>query len=135
MIEDWQRELHRVTGNSDLSLIASESPTLKLDLDTLIKIVAEETGIAVMLIKSKDRLEHLVFARQIFCFYARKHRKVPLKDVAAFIQKKDHSIVIQSSEVVENMLNQADPDTCHCIKRINRRLAEIQERQKTTHVA
>ena len=67
----------------------------EIELDTILKTVSEKRGISLDEMKSKRRFADYVFARQLFCFFARKYTPCSLAKIGKVINIK-HSAVMHS---------------------------------------
>jgi hypothetical protein len=70
-------------------------------------IVSEASGISIFQMKGKSRKREIVIARQAVCFLASKY--FMLREIGDYLGGRDHSTVIHSRNLVEDMLFMNDP--------------------------
>lgn len=79
-----------------------------VQLEMIMNICSEVSGVSVEKIKSKDRFRSIVVVRQIYCYIARKYFCYTLLEIGKSVNR-DHTSVIHSCELIETMLQLKDP--------------------------
>jgi chromosomal replication initiation ATPase DnaA len=69
----------------------------------IVNLVAHVSNVSVSDIRSADRHRTLVVCRHIVCYFARRYTNASLHEIGAHVNR-DHSTVIKSVKVVENMI-------------------------------
>ena len=75
------------------------------ELPTLTEIlneVSRRTFVSVERIKGRERHRHIVTARQIYFYYARKHTTHSLAEIGSLVNK-DHATTLHGIKVIENV--------------------------------
>lgn len=98
----------------------SNKASKSLGMDDIIQIVCDQLKVDRELLLTKTRKSHIVQARQLATYFTRKFVKsLSLKNIGEYFGGKDHSTVLHSCKVVENMI-QTDPsfkDTANLIEK------------------
>jgi chromosomal replication initiator protein len=81
-----------------------KSVSREVSVEYIQKTVCEFIGISTELLKENTRKREVVNARQISMYLAKKYTKNSLKEIGRHFGNKDHSTVIHSIQVVENLL-------------------------------
>ena len=71
------------------------------------EIVSEYFQLTVEELQSKTRKRHVVQARQLAMFFAKKYTKLSLANIGKLIGKRDHATVLHACKTVDN-LNETD---------------------------
>ena len=74
-----------------------------MSLEEIQRRVCQACNLKLEEIKSPSRKKHIVRARQIAMFLARKHLKKTYKDISLAFDKKDHTTVLNSIKKVEKL--------------------------------
>lgn len=81
-----------------------KSVSREVSVEYIQKTVCEYIGISTDLLKENTRKREVVNARQISMYLAKKYTKNSLKEIGRHFGNKDHSTVIHSIQVVDNLL-------------------------------
>jgi len=81
-----------------------KSVSREVSVEYIQKTVCEFIGISTDLLKENTRKREVVNARQISMYLAKKYTKNSLKEIGRHFGNKDHSTVIHSIQVVDNLL-------------------------------
>lgn len=81
-----------------------KSVSREVSVEYIQKTVCEFIGITTELLKENTRKREVVNARQISMYLAKKYTKNSLKEIGRHFGNKDHSTVIHSIQVVDNLL-------------------------------
>ena len=81
-----------------------KSVSREVSVEYIQKTVCEFIGINADLLKQNTRKREVVNARQISMYLAKKYTKNSLKEIGRHFGNKDHSTVIHSIQVVDNLL-------------------------------
>ena len=81
-----------------------KSVSREVSVEYIQKTVCEFVGINTDLLKQNTRKREVVNARQISMYLAKKYTKNSLKEIGRHFGNKDHSTVIHSIQVVDNLL-------------------------------
>jgi hypothetical protein len=92
--------------------------------EQLLSIVSQVTGISQDDIISQTRKRDVCMAKQLFAYFLRVKFHLKLKQISG-IMKNDHSSVIHSMKVIENMLWIKDDKTIGYINEINTCLVNL----------
>lgn len=129
-ISEWETELRQMTGNYRVSLSAHVKPKDSGNLDSLIRIVCEETGIEIGQIRTKTRKREIVIARQLLVYYARMWFGLSYAELGGLIGGRDHTTAIHSRQSIQDLLDTKDEGICYLVSRITKR---IEEQRITSH--
>jgi len=99
----WLRKMECYTISLPVE-IKSIGRVCELKLYDILREVSEVSGVNIDEILSLSRKEKICIARQMFCYIATENKKWTQKQIGAAI-RRDHSTVIHSRSVVEDMLN------------------------------
>lgn len=90
-----------------------------MEMKKIMDIVSETTGVSKGKIQGKDRSKNVVFARHLFCYFAKTKASVTLVQIANMINRH-HSTVINSLQLISDMIDIADEDTKNSMQKINK---------------
>ena len=79
----------------------------EITVDFIQEIVSEYFQISIEELQSKTRKRHVVQARQLAMFFAKKYTKLSLANIGKYIGKRDHATVLHACKTVDN-LNETD---------------------------
>ena len=79
----------------------------EISIDHIQKIVSSYFNMSVETLQSKTRKRHIVQARQLAMFFAKKMTKASLASIGSQIGKRDHATVLHACKTVNNL---ADTD-------------------------
>lgn len=123
-LTEWQDELRRMTGNFRVALAAHIEPILSNELDGVIGVVCEETGVEIGRIRTKTRKREVVIARQLLVYYGRLWCGLSYSELGGLIGGRDHTTAIHSRATIEDLIDSKDEAVCYLVKRINKRLED-----------
>ncbi|PQJ14853.1 chromosomal replication initiator protein DnaA [Aureicoccus marinus] len=75
----------------------------EVSIDYIQKMVAEYFEMDVATLQSKTRKRHIVQARQLAMFFAKKYTKASLASIGSQIGKRDHATVLHACKTVDNL--------------------------------
>ena len=75
----------------------------EMSIDFIQEIVSDYFDLDVETLKSKTRKRHIVQARQISMYFAKKFTKASLASIGSHTGKRDHSTVIHACRTVDNL--------------------------------
>jgi len=93
--------------------------------EQLLDIVSQLTGVPKEDIISPKRYRNITNAKQLYAYFLRIKFHMKLKQISA-IMKNDHSSVMHSLKVINNMLSIKDESTLRYIDAINTALAQLE---------
>ena len=106
-------------------LTNDDSREKKITIDDIQKVVAEEYGITIEDLRSKQRKERLVFPRHIAIYLAHELTDLSWTDIGnAF--NKDHSTTIHACEKIKSMVS-TDPYFAETINRIINKIKTMKD--------
>ena len=79
----------------------------EVTIEYIQEIVSEYFQLSVEELQSKTRKRHVVQARQLAMFFAKKYTKLSLASIGKLIGKRDHATVLHACKTVDN-LNETD---------------------------
>ena len=83
--------------------------SLPYSLEGILETVCRATGTDRAEVCSKSRKTETVAARQLFCFFAKKHTKHTFGQIGKMLGSYDHSTVIHAIKKVNDMIYTKDP--------------------------
>ena len=75
----------------------------EVSIDYIQKIVSEYFQMDVSTLQSKTRKRHIVQARQLAMYFAKKFTKASLASIGSQIGKRDHATVLHACKTVDNL--------------------------------
>ena len=75
----------------------------EVSIDYIQKVVSDYFQMDVDTLQSKTRKRHIVQARQLAMFFAKKHTKASLASIGSQIGKRDHATVLHACKTVDNL--------------------------------
>ena len=75
----------------------------EVSIEYIQKMVAEYFEMDVATLQSKTRKRHIVQARQLAMFFAKKYTKASLASIGSQIGKRDHATVLHACKTVDNL--------------------------------
>jgi len=75
----------------------------EVSIDYIQKVVSDYFEMDVATLQSKTRKRHIVQARQLAMFFAKKFTKASLASIGTQIGKRDHATVLHACKTVENL--------------------------------
>src|SRR5690606_823998 len=75
----------------------------EVSIDYIQKIVSDYFQMDVDTLQSKTRKRHIVQARQLAMFFAKKYTKSSLASIGSQIGKRNHSTVLHACKTVDNL--------------------------------
>ena len=77
----------------------------EISIDYIQKTVSDYFQLDLETLQSKTRKRHVVQARQLAMFFAKKHTKSSLANIGSQIGDRDHATVLHACKTVENLLS------------------------------
>jgi len=99
----------------------SDTPLNKATLNDIAKTVARHFDIPLTRLRSRARMQELVFPRQCAMFLARELTAHSLVEIGRYFSNRDHSTVVHSCNRVSRLLPE-QPDVRHHLTQIRRSL-------------
>jgi chromosomal replication initiator protein len=75
----------------------------EVSIDYIQKVVSEYFQMDVLTLQSKTRKRHIVQARQLAMYFAKKFTKASLANIGSQIGKRDHATVLHACKTVDNL--------------------------------
>lgn len=75
----------------------------EVSIDYIQKVVSDYFEMDVSTLQSKTRKRHIVQARQLAMFFAKKFTKASLASIGSLIGKRDHATVLHACKTVDNL--------------------------------
>lgn len=75
----------------------------EVSIDYIQKIVSDYFQMDIATLQSKTRKRHIVQARQLAMFFAKKYTKASLASIGSQIGKRDHATVLHACKTVDNL--------------------------------
>jgi chromosomal replication initiator protein len=75
----------------------------EVSIDYIQKVVSDYFEMDVTTLQSKTRKRHIVQARQLAMFFAKKYTKASLASIGSQIGKRDHATVLHACKTVDNL--------------------------------
>ena len=75
----------------------------EVSIDYIQKVVSEYFQMDVATLQSKTRKRHIVQARQLAMYFAKKYTKASLASIGSQIGKRDHATVLHACKTVDNL--------------------------------
>ena len=93
----------------------------EVSIDYIQKVVSEYFQMDVDTLQSKTRKRHIVQARQLAMFFAKKLTKASLASIGSQIGKRDHATVLHACKTVDN-LSSTDKQFRKYVEDLNKKL-------------
>lgn len=97
-----------------------------INLDKILKVVAEHFDISVPDIRSKKRSQKIVTARHFSMFLAKEMTKMSTTEIGDEVGNRDHATVLHSCEKIEN-LRLTDPTVENTLEQLKNKLQKMLE--------
>ncbi len=94
----------------------------EVSIDYIQKVVSDYFQMDIDTLQSKTRKRHIVQARQLAMFFAKKFTKASLASIGSQIGKRDHATVLHACKTVDN-LSTTDKQFRKYIEDINKKLS------------
>ncbi|HUH28839.1 chromosomal replication initiator protein DnaA [Gelidibacter sp.] len=94
----------------------------EVSIDYIQKVVSDYFQMDVDTLQSKTRKRHIVQARQLAMFFAKKYTKASLASIGSQIGKRDHATVLHACKTVDN-LSSTDKQFRKYVEDISKKLA------------
>ncbi len=94
----------------------------EISIDYIQKVVSDYFQMDVDTLQSKTRKRHIVQARQLAMFFAKKYTKASLASIGSQIGKRDHATVLHACKTVDN-LTLTDKQFRKYVEDLNKRLS------------
>lgn len=75
----------------------------EVSIDYIQKVVSDYFQMDIATLQSKTRKRHIVQARQLAMFFAKKYTKASLSTIGSQIGKRDHATVLHACKTVDNL--------------------------------
>ncbi|THD68064.1 chromosomal replication initiator protein DnaA [Robertkochia marina] len=95
----------------------------EVSIDYIQKVISEYFSMDVETLQSKTRKRHIVQARQLAMFFAKKYTKASLASIGSQIGKRDHATVLHACKTVDN-LAETDKQFRKYIDDLNKKFAQ-----------
>ena len=76
----------------------------EVSIDYIQKVVSEYFQMDISTLQSKTRKRHIVQARQLAMYFAKKFTKASLASIGSQIGKRDHATVLHACKTVDNLI-------------------------------
>ena len=93
----------------------------EVSIDYIQKVVSDYFQMDVDTLQSKTRKRHIVQARQLAMFFAKKFTKASLASIGSQIGKRDHATVLHACKTVDN-LSATDKQFRKYVEDLNKKL-------------
>jgi chromosomal replication initiator protein len=93
----------------------------EISIDMIQKVVSKYFDMDVATLQSKTRKRHIVQARQLAMYFAKKLTKASLASIGAQIGKRDHATVLHACKTVNN-LAETDKEFRKYVEELNEKL-------------
>jgi chromosomal replication initiator protein len=94
----------------------------EISIDYIQKIVSDYFQLDVETLQSKTRKRHVVQARQLAMFFAKKFTKASLANIGSQIGDRDHATVLHACKTVDNLVT-TDKQFRKFVDDINKKLS------------
>lgn len=94
----------------------------EISIDYIQKVVSDYFQLDLEILQSKTRKRHIVQARQLAMFFAKKYTKASLQSIGTQIGDRDHATVLHACKTVDN-LAETDKQFKKFIDDINKKLS------------
>ncbi|MBL7473691.1 chromosomal replication initiator protein DnaA [Robertkochia sediminum] len=95
----------------------------EVSIDYIQKVISEYFQMDVETLQSKTRKRHIVQARQLAMFFAKKYTKASLASIGSQIGKRDHATVLHACKTVDNLAD-TDKQFRKYIEDLNKKFAQ-----------
>ena len=75
----------------------------EISIDHIQKVVSDYFQMDIQTLQSKTRKRHIVQARQIAMYFAKKFTKASLASIGSQIGRRDHATVLHACKTVDNL--------------------------------
>lgn len=82
---------------------------MKLDIETIAKVVSEFYDIPLCLVRKKTRKREVVECRQVICYLCRIYTSSSLRSIGLYVGGKDHTTVIHSRDNIKDLIDTNNP--------------------------
>ena len=120
-----QSSFNKKEVNLDLAKVVVENfvknVKKEISIDFIQQTVSDYFHLDIDLLQSKTRKRHVVQARQIAMFFAKKYTKASLANIGSQIGDRDHATVLHACKTIDNLL-ETDKQFKKFIDEINKKL-------------
>lgn len=95
----------------------------EISIDYIQKVISDYFQMDVETLQSKTRKRHIVQARQLAMFFAKKYTKASLASIGSQIGKRDHATVLHACKTVDN-LSETDKQFKKYIEDLNKKFSQ-----------
>ncbi len=94
----------------------------EVSIDYIQKVVSDYFQLDIETLQSKTRKRHIVQARQLAMFFAKKYTKSSLQNIGSQIGDRDHATVLHACKTVDNLV-ETDKQFKKYVEDINKKLS------------
>jgi chromosomal replication initiator protein len=94
----------------------------EISIDYIQKVVSDYFQLDLEILQSKTRKRHVVQARQLAMFFAKKYTKNSLANIGSQIGSRDHATVLHACKTVDNLVS-TDKQFKKFVDDINKKLS------------
>ncbi len=94
----------------------------EISIDYIQKVVSDDFQLDLETLQSKTRKRHIVQARQLAMFFAKKYTKSSLQNIGSQIGDRDHATVLHACKTVDNLV-ETDKQFKKYMEDINKKLS------------
>lgn len=87
----------------------------------IVQVFEDHFNLSFQIILSRNNTRPLPYIRQLLITFLKKKTHMSLKDVGRFIGNRDHSTVVHSMSVIQNLMD-VYPDILNEVNEINKKL-------------
>ena len=121
VIENNKKEVNIDLAKQDVEKFVKNTKR-EVSIDYIQKIVSDYFQMDVDTLQSKTRKRHIVQARQLAMFFAKKYTKASLASIGSQIGKRDHATVLHACKTVDN-LSSTDKQFRKYVEDLNKKLS------------
>ncbi len=110
-----ERDISYIIGSPVVLIVKKRAPSENDDMvlperELLMGTIMTVCGVTWDEVKSKSRKREIVLARQLYCFFARKHLHTTYKVIGEDIGGRDHTTAIHGARTMEDLISVGSPD-------------------------
>ncbi len=88
-----------------LEHLRSENRSRTLDPDQVLGVIARHYGVSLEALRGKERDRGIVWPRQMAMFLIRQETQLNFKQIATFLERRDHSTVMHGAKRISKAIN------------------------------
>src|SRR5690606_9890563 len=100
-----------------------KNATREVSIDQIQKVVSDYFQMDVETLQSKTRKRHIVQARQLAMFFAKKYTKASLASIGSQIGQRDHATVLHACKTIDNLI-ETDKQFRQYVEDLKRKLSD-----------